>query len=346
MKLLFENWRGYLKETEYPDLPSAGKYKVTMPLKDIYTIFMKTVEDNLSALQAVADDPEKLADTLTEIFEPEKLSVAFKVSKERFNKLGDGAFLHGGVSDPTAVRAGELPTVTMVLNKYTGEAIKKWNEPMEISGSGFISARKTTGRELMATGVRGTVVHEFVHQAQSQDAEISMGCTSPECEPLWARLGELVGYDKERDGEDMGEHMMPFIDRQTSQEFLDVKDKSEKDKEIRDIVNKVYYSSQDEFTGWAQGVPSDLIDAALRGRIPGLDGLTGAELKQGVLKLIDGLIKDASKGVPPEIAKDNAALRFYGHPEGFIATYGPSGYKKFLQIARGYAEKYPESMYK
>ena len=346
MKLLLEQWRRYLKETEYPDLPSAGKYKVTMPLKDIYTIFMKTVEDNLSKLQSVADEPKKLANMLTRIFEPEKLSLAFKVSKERFNELGDGAFLHGGVSDPTAVRKGELPTVTMVLNKYTGETIKKWNEPMEVSGSGFLSARKTTGRELMATGVRGTVVHEFVHQAQSQDTEISMGCTSPECEPLWTRLGELVGYDKERDGEDMGEHMMPFIDRQTSQEFLDAKDKSEEDKEIRDIVNKVYYSSQDEFTGWAQGVPSDLIDAALRGKISELRDITGAELKQGVLRLFDGLIRDAAKGVPPEIAKENAALRFYGHPEGFVATYGQAGYKAFLQLARGYAEKYQENMYK
>jgi hypothetical protein len=346
MKEIFEHWRKYLAETAYPDLPSSGKYKVTMPLREIYEIFMKTIEKNLSKLQAVADDPEKLADTLTEIFEPEKLSIAFKVSKERFDMPGDGAFLHGGVSDPTAVSAGELPTVTMVLNKYTGEAIKKWDEPIEVAGGGFLSARKTTGKELMATGVRGTVVHEFVHQAQSQDAEISMGCTSPECEPLWTRLGELVGYDKERDGEDMGELMMPFIDRQTSQEFLDEKDKSEKDKEIRDIVNKVYYSSQDEFTGWAQGVPSDLIDAALRGRVPELDGLTGAELKQGVLKLIDGLIKNVDNGVPPEIAKENAALRFYGHPEGFIATYGPAGYKAFLQLAMGYADKYPVSMYK
>lgn len=346
MKEIFEHWRKYLAEAEYPELPNTGKYKVTMPLKDIYAIFMKTVEENLSDLQEVADDPEKLADTLAEIFEPEKLSLTFKVSRENFDELGDGAFLHGGVSDPTAVRKGELPTVMMVLNKYTGEAIKKWNEPMEVSGSGFMSARKTTGREMMATGVRGTVVHEFVHQAQSQDAEISMGCTSPECEPLWTRLGELVGYDKERDGEDMGEHMMPFIDRQTSQEFLDEKDKSEKDKEIRDIVNKVYYSSQDEFTGWAQGVPSDLIDAALRGRVPELDGLTDEELKQGVLKLIDGLIDNVDNGVPSEIAKDNAALRFYGHPEGFIATYGSSGYKTFLQIARGYADKYPVNMYR
>jgi len=346
MKLILENWRGYLKEAEYADLPSAGKYKVTMPLKEIYEIFMKTIEKNLSKLQAVADDPEKLADTLTEIFEPEKLSLAFKVSKERFDTLGDGAFLHGGVSDPTAGPKGELPTVTMVLNKYTGEAIKKWNEPMEVSGSGFLSARKTTGKELMATVVRGTVVPEFVHQAQSQDPEISMGCTSKECEPLWTRLGELVGYDPEVHGEDMGEHMMPFIDRQTSQEFLDAKGKSKKDKEIRDIVNKVYYSSQDEFTGWAQGVPSDLIDAAMRGRVPELDGLTGAELKQAVLKLIDDLINGADKGVPPEIAKNNAALRFYGHPEGFMATYGSPGYKAFLQLAKGYAEKYPESMYK
>ena len=346
MKLLLEQWREYLKETEYPDLPSTGKYKVTMPLKDIYTIFMKTVEDNLSKLQSVSDDPKKLANMLTRIFEPEKLSLAFKVSKERFDALGDGAFLHGGVSDPTAVRKGELPTVTMVLNKYTGEAIKKWNEPMEVSGSGFMSARKTTGRELMATGVRGTVVHEFVHQAQSQDPDLDFGCTSKECEPLWTRLQELVGFDPEVHGEDMGEHMMPFIDRQTSQEFLDAKGKSKKDKEIRDIVNKVYYSSQEEFAGWAQGVPSDLIDAGVRGRVPELDGLTGAELKQGILRLLDGLIKNAVKGVPPEIAKDNAALRFYGHPEGFVATYGPAGYKAFLQLARGYAEKYQESMYK
>jgi hypothetical protein len=234
----------------------------------------------------------------------------------------------------------------MVLNKYTGEAIKKWNEPMEISGKGFISARTTTGRKLMATVVRGTVVHEFVHQAQSQDPDISMGCTSKECEPLWTRLEELVGFDPKVHGEDMGEHMMPFIDRQTSQEFLDTKDKSKKDKEIRDIINKVYYSSQDEFTGWAQGVPSELIDAALRGLLPGLDGLTGARLKEGILNFIDSSIKDADKGVPPDVAKESAALRFYGHPEGFMATYGPAGYKAFLQLARGYADKYPESMYK
>jgi len=58
------------------------------------------------------------------------------------------------------------------------------------------------------------------------------------------------------------------------------------------------------------------------------------------------LIKNVDSGVPPEIAKENAALRFYGHPEGFMATYGSTGYKAFLQLAKGYAEKYPESMYK
>jgi hypothetical protein len=140
--------------------------------------------------------------------------------------------------------------------------------------------------------------------------------------------------------------MVKFIEQQVSQEFLDNKNKSEKDKEIRDIVNKVYYSNESEFTGWAQGVPSDLIDAALRGLLPKLKGIEGVELKKGIINFIDDLIKNTNKGVPPDVAKENAALRFYGHPEGFMATYGPAGYKTFLQIAKGYAEKFPESMYK
>jgi len=339
MKLLLENWRKYLAEAKYASLP--GKYKITMPLREIYTIFMETIEENLSGLQAVADDPQKLADKLTEIFKPEELYITFKVSEKRFAKLGDGAFLHGEVSDPTKVSEGELPLVTVILNKYTGEAIKNWNDDMNIAGAAFTSAKTITGKRLMASTVRSTVVHEFIHQAQSQDTDIEMGSDDDE---LFARLGELVNADPKSD--EFGEHMVKFIEQQVSQEFLDNKNKSEKDKEIRDIVNKVYYSNESEFTGWAQGVPSDLIDAALRGLLPKLKGIEGVELKKGIINFIDDLIKNTNKGVPPDVAKENAALRFYGHPEGFMATYGPAGYKAFLQIAKGYAEKFPESMYK
>ena len=341
MKLILENWRGYLKEAEYADLPSAGKYKVTMPLKEIYEIFMNTIEENLSKLQEVADNPEKLAGGLTEIFEPEKLNLKFILSEKHFDDLGDGAFAHGGVSSPEKLKPGELPTVTMELNKYTGETIKNWNNEMTVSGTGYMSNRSATGRQIMATTVRNTVVHEFVHQAQSQDKEINPDAGTEE---EWKRLEDLVGFSS--DDPKFGAHMMTYVEKQVSQKFLDDPNKTEDDKEIRDIVNKVYYSNENEFTGWAQAVPSDLIDAALRGKISELRDITGAELKQGVLRFIDGLIKDADKGVPPEIAKESGALRFYGHPEGFMATYGTPGYKAFLQIAKGYAEKYPESMYK
>jgi len=340
VKQLLENWRKFLAEAEATSLPSAGKYKVTMPLKDIYKIFMSTVESNLSALQAVADDPQRLASELERIFEPEELNLKFEVSKPRFNELGDGAFLHGEVSDPTKVEEGELPTVTMILSKYTGEAIKNWDESMDVSGKGYISARTTTGKELMAYTVRGTVVHEFIHQAQSQDPEIKMGGGDDE---LFARLGELVGVDPE--SKDFGRHMAKFIEHQVSPEFLNSK-KSDKDKEIRDIVNKVYYSNEDEFTGWAQGIPSDLIDMATRGKLPGLENLEGEELRQGILKIIDELIEKAEQGPPDELARESSGLMFYGHPEGFRATYGTPGYKAFLQLGRGYAEKYSENMYK
>ena len=146
MKLLLENWREYLAEAEATPLPSAGKYKVTMPLKDIYKIFMDTVEHNLPNLQPIADNPQQLAAKLTEIFVPEKLNLNFKVSGERFDALGDGAFLHGGVSDPAKVKEGELPTVTMELNKYTGETIKNWNNEITVSGTGYMSNRSATGR--------------------------------------------------------------------------------------------------------------------------------------------------------------------------------------------------------
>jgi len=330
------------------NLPGAGKYKVTMPLKDINTIFMKTVENNLSVLQDVADDPQKLAAKLTDIFKPEDLNIAFEVSKDRFDDLGDGAFLHGGVEDPSKVTQG-VPRVTMFLNKYTGEAIKNWDDDIDITGSQFTSAQTATGKELMAGTVRSTIMHEFIHQAQSQDPEITMGIDD---EKLFDRLGELVGADPESD--EFGQHMVKFIEQQVSQEFLDDMNKSEKDTEIRDIINKVYYASEDEFTGWAQGVPSDLIDAALRGKlecascpaeIEGLLASRGAELKKGIIGIIDHLIKNADKGRPDDIAKENAALRFYGHPEGFMATYGAPGYKEFLKIAKGYAQTYPESMY-
>ena len=56
-------------------------------------------------------------------------------------------------------------------------------------------------------------------------------------------------------------------------------------------------------------------------------------------------IESRRKDILEEIAKENAALRFYGHPEGFMATFGRPGYKAFLQIAKGYAEKYSESVY-
>ena len=340
MKLLFENWRRFLAEVESTALPGAGKYKVTMPKQEIYKIFMETIESNLDQLQPVADDPQKLATKLIEIFKPEDLSLTFKVSEKRFDDLGDGAFLHGGVSDPTKLEKGKLPTVEVILNKYTGEAIKNWDKPMDISGKGFVSARTTTGKKLMAYTVRGTVVHEFVHQAQSQDKEISFASGTPE---LWARLGELVGASSEDPS--FGEHMTPYIEQQTNEEFLNKKNKTDDEKEIRDIVNKVYYSNETEFTGWAQGVPSDLIDMAQRGKLSGLESVEGGELKQNILKVLDDLIQNADQGPPPEIAKESGALRFYGHPEGFVATYGTPGYKAFLQLAKGYAEKYPENMY-
>ena len=340
MKLLFENWRKFITEAEYPTLPSAGKYKVTLPLaKNLYTLFMKTIEKNLSDLQAVADDPKQLASALENAFDKTDLKVNFKVSKDRFNALGDGAFLHGQVSDPTETPEGELPQVTMILNKYTGEALKNWDTDMEISGPGFVSARTTTGKKFMTQVVKGTIVHEFVHQAQSQDPDIQMMGGTPD---EWERLSKIFGISPD---EDWGEELTPYIERQVSQEFLDDLNKSEEDKEIRDLLNKVYYSNESEFTGWAQAVPSDLIDMAETGRLPALKGLQGEELRQSVLNVIDQLMQNADQGVPKEIAAESSALRFYGNPEGFMATYGSAGYKEFLEIAKGFAEDYPESMY-
>ena len=64
---------------------------------------------------------------------------------------------------------------------------------------------------------------------------------------------------------------------------------------------------------------------------------------------LDQLEKDADKGYDglPEIIKDETiALPYYSHTErGFAADFGIAGYKKFLEIARGYAEQYGESMY-
>ena len=341
MKLLLENWRRFLAEKDYIRLPRAGKYKITMPKAEIFKIFMDTVEHNLPDLQRTADNPQQLAAKLTEIFKPEKLNLNFILSEEHFDDLGDGAFAHGGVSGPKLGPKGELPTVTMELNKYTGETIKNWNDEMTVSGTGYMSNRSATGRQIMAFTVRGTVVHEFVHQAQAQDKEIDPESGTKE---EWKRLGDLVGFPT--DDPKFGAHMMKHINRQVSQKFLDDPNKTEDDKEIRDIVNKVYYSNETEFPGWAQGVPSDLIDAALRGKLPGLEELEGNALKQAILNIFDNLIKNAGQGPPEEIARESGAIRFYGHPEGFMATYGLPGYKSFLQLAKGYAEKYPENMYK
>lgn len=343
MKLIFEDWRSFLAEAEneHARLPSAGKYKITMPKAEIFKIFMETIENNLNRLKRVADDPQKLADELTIIFEPEKLNLEFEVSEEHFDDLGDGGFAHGGVSGPTVGPKGELPTVTMYLNKYTGETIKNWNDEMTVSGTGYMSDRSATGRQIMAFSARGTVVHEFVHQAQAQDKDIN-----PESgtEEEWKRLEDLVGFSS--DDPKFGVHMMKYINRQTSQKFLDDPNKTKKDKEIRDIVNKVYYSNETELTGWAQGVPSDLIDMSQRGKLEGLESLEGNALKQAILNIFDNLIKNAAQGPPEEIARESGAIRFYGHPEGFMSTYGLPGYKAFLQLAKGYAEKYPENMYR
>jgi len=354
MKLLLENWRRFLAEAEGIPLPGAGKYKITMPLKDIYKIFMETIEDNLESLKGVdnrvADDPQQLAAKLTEIFEPEDLNVKFQVSKERFDALGDGAFLHGKVSSPEETKEGERTTVTMVLNKYTGEVIKKWDKLMKIKAEGYTSARTVTGKQLMAHTTRNTVVHEFVHQAQAEDPDIRMTHKKGSDEDikereLYAELAELLGVPEGT--KDFGDFTGELIEKQVSQEFLDGP-KTEDDKRKRDIINQVYYSNESEFTGWAQGMPSELIDAALRGKIPEAKNKEGAELKEIVIRIIESLIQDVSdKGSGPSQYKEHSnALRFYGHPEGFMATYGVPGYKAFLQLAKGYADKYPESMYK
>jgi len=349
MKLLFENWRRFLAEVESTALPGAGKYKVTMPKQEIYKIFMETIESNLDQLQPVADDPQKLATKLIEIFKPEDLNISFQVSEERFDALGDGAFLHGKVSDPRKVKEGERSTVTMILNKYTGEALKNWDTLMKIEAEGYTSAREVTGKQLMAHTTRGTVVHEFVHQAQAQDPDIRMtqpeGSTEAKAESaLYAELARLLELPEGT--EDFGEATGELIEKQVSQKFLDGP-KSPKDERIRDIINQIYYSNESEFTGWAQGVPSELIDGALLGRIPEAKNKTGNELKEVIIRIIESLIQDVSdrgsKG--SEHTVHSNALRFYGHPEGFMATYGAPGYKAFLQLAKGYAEKYPENMY-
>ena len=84
MKLLFENWRRFLAEKDYTRLPSAGKYKITMPKAEIFKIFMETIENNLNRLQAVAENPQKLAAELTNIFEPEKLNLKFEHFRQHF----------------------------------------------------------------------------------------------------------------------------------------------------------------------------------------------------------------------------------------------------------------------
>jgi len=112
MKLLFENWRKYLAEADMPE----DKYEVTMPLKDIYKIFMDTISNNIKELQKVADDGDKLAKKLTDIFKPEDINVVWEMSTDRFDDVGDGAILHGKVTpdfEQTCGRESQLKIGTI-----------------------------------------------------------------------------------------------------------------------------------------------------------------------------------------------------------------------------------------
>ena len=344
MKLLLENWRKYLAEA----WRGSG---ATMPLREIFDIFMTTIDSNIKELQKVADDPQALAKKLTDIFEPEELNVTWKPSKSRFDDLGDGAILHGEVIPEEGVNYSDegapLAAVGIVTNKWTGESIENWDTEFHVPGGGFTSERTVTGKQLMAYSVRGTIIHEFVHQAQHK-AGVELGAEPTDFE----KLASLSGVDPE----EMNELMTPILEVLTSKDYLEngnldkmpnetVKENIE---EVRKLVNKVYFGNGQEFPGWAQGVPSDLVDLAHRNQIKGLEGVTGEELKAAIIKIIDTMIANADKGYDglADYQKAAPGMRYYSHLDrGFGADYGVEGWKKFLEIAKGYAEKYSASMY-
>jgi hypothetical protein len=357
MKLLFENWRQYLAEADMPE----DKYEVTMPLKDIYKIFMDTISNNIKELQKVADDNKKLAKKLTDIFKPEELNVVWEASTDRFDDVGDGAILHGKVQPEEGVdyekEDSPLPKVTIITNVWTGKVIQNWDNNINLPAGGYTSARKVTGKELMSYSVRNTIVHEFTHQAQAKAGIMGRSNIGP---ADYEKLAIASGVDIDK----MSDLMNPVIEVMTGKDYLQTGniDKLPNDtvkknfEEVRKLINSVYYGNNQEFPGWAQGVPSELIDMAHRGLLYEEYGISsdmrGEELKDKFIEeggVFDQLEKDADKGYDglPEIIKDETiALPYYSHTErGFAADFGIAGYKKFLEIARGYAEQYGESMY-
>lgn len=357
MKLLFENWRKYLKEVDMPE----DKYEVTMPLKDIYKIFMDTISNNIEELQKFAKDGVKLAKKLTDTFEQENLNVAWEASTDRFDDVGDGAILHGKVAPEEGVdyekEDSPLPKVTIITNVWTGKSIENWDNYINLPAGGYTSAREVKGKELMSYSIRNTIVHEFVHQAQAKAGVMGRSKIGP---ADYEKLAIASGVDIDK----MSDMMNPVIEILTSKDYLQTgnidnlpNDTVKKNfKEVRKLINSVYYGNNQEFPGWAQGVPGELIDMAHRGLLYKEYGISsdmrGEDLKDkfiGEGGVFDQLEKNADEGYDglPEIIKDETiALPYYSHTErGFAADFGIAGYKKFLELARGYAEQFGESMY-
>jgi len=360
MKLILENWRKYLAESDLPE----DKYEVTMPLKDIYDIFMDTISSNVKELQGVASDPDELAKKLTELFKSENLNVTWKVPDKRFEEVGDGAILHGEAIPEEGVNYEEegspLPAVGIYTNVWTGRAIQSWDDYIDLPGGGYTSARKATGKELMSYSIRNTIVHEFVHQAQAKGGALARTKIGPDD---YGSLADLAGVDKDK----MSTLMNPVIEVLTSKDYLQTGNLDvpslealpkvkENIKEIRTVINRAYFGNNMELPGWAQGVPGELIDMAHRGLLDEEYGISsdvrGESLRDQFLTaggLFDQLEKVADKGYEglPEIIKNETiTLPYYSHAErGFAADYGIAGYKKFLEIARGYAGQFSESMY-
>jgi len=357
MKLILENWRRYLAEGDLPE----DSYEITMPLADIYKIFMDTIENNIEELQKVAKHGVKLAKKLTDIFEQEDLNVVWEASVDRFNDVGDGAILHGKVKPEEGVdyekEDTKPPEVTIVTNVWTGKSIENWDDYLNLPAGGYTSARKVKGKELMSYSIRNTIVHEFVHQAQAKAGIMGRSKIGP---ADYEKLAIASGVDIDK----MSDLMNPVIEVMTGKDYLQTGniDKLPNDtvkknfEEVRKLINRVYFGNNQEFPGWAQGPPGELIDMAHRGLLYKEYGIPsdmrGEELKDKFIEeggVFDQLEKDADKGYDglPEIIKDETiALPYYSHTErGFAADFGIAGYKKFLELARGYAEQYKEYMY-
>jgi len=331
MKLLLENWRKYLAENENP-LPA--EYLAVMPKKQVYGIFMKTIEQNLPTLQQAKDLTDltaKLNAVFPELKKPDenKLHVIFEIA-EHPSEDGDGAFAHGGFNPPMDPKTnkqnrseGAIGPVYLYVSDSTLKALQSWDVEVEFGKYG-----KRTGKSLFKYTALGTLIHEFIHQQQW--AQKIHPEESPEGEGL-DKLLTLSGYTLD-DRQKMNILMPPIINILISREFLENEDlsgmpneASQKNyKEIRGLMNRWYFANSQEFPGWAQGLAADLIDL----NVP----------EDEMLKIANDMKTQTYDQIDPRI-KEHSLTRYFTHPNGFLATY-PQGNKRFFELAADYVNQY------